>query len=279
MPPLGTNLGAPELRRFLRDFVRRRVNAQDVEDIVQNVLADAIASTKAPREEDELRRWLLQIARYKIADHHRRAGREVLAEPPEIEAPPSAVEARDLALWAEARVPVADATADTLRWMAREGEGEKLEHIAEDEHVAATTVRKRVSRMRRWLRERWREEALAVVGLGVLVMAVWYWLEPRPEDAVEVIALERLALPPAPKTLYDDVERARALRRDAAAVDRTSGDPWAISLGIQKLDEASRLDPIGDQTPETRALRDALEQARERLLRERDRRRPSGSSD
>src|SRR5690349_15785644 len=81
-------LADPALRRLLEDFVRRRVPATDVDDVVQTVLCDALAAQGRPTDEEELRKWLLGVARHKVADHHRRAVREPASELPEIEAGP-----------------------------------------------------------------------------------------------------------------------------------------------------------------------------------------------
>src|SRR3954470_9835498 len=80
------SLGDPALRQSLQDFVRRRVPPSDVDDVVQTVLVDALAAEGRPREAEELRKWLLGIARHKVADCHRRAHREPPAELPEVEA-------------------------------------------------------------------------------------------------------------------------------------------------------------------------------------------------
>src|SRR5262245_44234503 len=121
--PLERNpLGDPALRQTLADFVRRRVPASDVDDVVQTVLVDALAAEGRPRDPGELRKWLLGIARHKVADLHRRAHREPPAELPEIEANPEPFEARELVQWAEQQAgPTGDAK-QTLGWMAREGE-------------------------------------------------------------------------------------------------------------------------------------------------------------
>src|SRR5687767_10059117 len=101
VPMTRNPLGDPEIRKFLEEFVRRRVPPADVDDVVQTILCDALAAERAPTEREELRRWLVGIARHKVADLHRKGTRERPVEAPEPEAPPAPVEVREMARWAE----------------------------------------------------------------------------------------------------------------------------------------------------------------------------------
>lgn len=245
--PAHDPLADPALRRSLEDFVRRRVPSSDVDDVVQTVLLDALAAQGRPRDPGELRRWILGIARHKVVDLHRRAHREPPAELPEIEASPAPIEARELVRWAEEQAGSAGEAKKTLDWMAREGEGEKLEAIAAEEQVPAARVRQRVSRMRRWMKEKWMAELAAVAMLGALALAAWWLLRrPSPEardqpEPPEAIAPER----PAP------LDRARVLRADALQACEKS--EWRPCL--DGLDQARALDPEGDAAPAIGAAR------------------------
>src|SRR5687767_7282890 len=70
-----TQLQGMDIRRGLTALLRRRVPPQEVEDIAQTVLCDALAAGNIPSDPEEFRRWLTGIARHKIADFHRRAAR------------------------------------------------------------------------------------------------------------------------------------------------------------------------------------------------------------
>jgi len=255
-------LGSAEIRRMLTDYVRRRVSESDVDDVVQTVLVEALSSERVPDERTELRKWLTGVARHKIADLHRRVGREKPSELPEIETAPAPVEEHHLVEWAEREAKKSSKDADaTLRWMAREGEGDKLEHIAAEEQLPAATVRQRVSRMRRWMKERWLAElAAAAAAFSILAFLVYrFVLAPK---GPEVVREERpvptatvTARPVAPSPL----ERAAELRRTAIP---TCGSD-AVGC-LQKLDEAKRLDPAGDTAP-------AVEEARKQANTEIDR--------
>jgi DNA-directed RNA polymerase specialized sigma24 family protein len=245
-------LGDPALRRQLEEFVRRRVPASDVDDVVQTVLLDALASRARPDGGDELKRWLLGVARHKVVDLHRRAHREPPAELPDIEAAAPPVEERELVRWAEEQAGSTKDAQRTLGWMAREGEGEKLESIAADEQVPAARVRQRVSRMRRWMKERWLAELAAVAALALLAFAMWRWLS-RPEDERPEAHHE----PPAPTATVEPeptpLERAAELR--LKAFDECRAERWQACL--DGLDRAKALDSGGDAAPAVGAARDA----------------------
>ena len=247
-PALKTLLGDPALRRALSDFVRRRVPSSDVDDVVQTVLMDALAAPSAPTDPRELTRWMLGVARHKVADLHRRAHREPPAELGDLEAAPAPIEALEMARWAEEQAGSSRDAKQTLAWMAREGEGEKLEAIATDEQVPAARVRQRVSRMRRWMKERWLAELAAVAALGVVaVVALWVLSRGEQPEANPRPAPSSPIAPEPPSS----IERARALRADA--LERCKREEWAGCL--EGLDQARGLDPVGDQEPAVGAAR------------------------
>ncbi|MBK6516459.1 MAG: sigma-70 family RNA polymerase sigma factor [Polyangiaceae bacterium] len=252
-------LGTAEIRKMLSDYIRRRVPESDVDDVVQTVLVEALASERVPDDKSELRKWLTGVARHKIADHHRRAGRERPAELPEIETQPAPIEEQELARWAEKQARTSKEGDATLRWMAREGEGDKLEHIAAEEKLPAATVRQRVSRMRRWMKERWLAEVAAAAAiLGILVFLVYKLVAVPPKGpVVEKEVSPPVAPSPAPtgRVAPSPLERAAELRREALRT--CEAEPKAC---IDKLDEAKRLDPAGDASREVQGARRAAEQ-------------------
>ncbi len=254
-------LGAAETRRFLRDYCRKRVGESDVDDIVQTVLVEALASDRVPEEESEMRRWLVGVARHKIADLHRRGGREQPTELPDIETAPPPVEERELARWAEEQATSNREAQKTLQWMAREGEGDKLEHIAEEEQVPAARVRQRVSRMRRFMKERWLAELAAVAALAILAVIVWRAVrEPDPieigrdKDPVPTPGPTDLPQPIAPK-----VAEATELRKQALE-SCNRGDHRVC---LERLDRAKDLDPAGDTAPNIQKAREDAQKALE----------------
>lgn len=164
-------LASTATRRLLTKYVARRVPASEVEDVVQATLCDAIASARTPSDAGDLHRWLLAIARFKVADAHRAVARLFPgpADAGEIPAPSSQpLEAQSLATWAEQQLPPGGTARRTLQWMLREAEGDKLESIAADEQLPAERVRQRVSRLRRFMRERWIAELAAALAAGLI---------------------------------------------------------------------------------------------------------------
>lgn len=250
--PANDPLGDPSLRRAIEAYVRRRVPAAEVDDVVQTVLVEALASPKRPRDAGELKRWLLGIARHKVVDVHRRAHREPPTELPEIETGPAPIEARELVRWAEEQAGPSSDDQRTLSWMAREGEGEKLEAIAAEEQVPAARVRQRVSRMRRWMKERWSAELAAVATLTLLALAAWWLLHREPEATKHAPDVAPTISPEPPSSL----ERARALR--AEAFEECERSAWRPCL--DGLDKARSLDPEGDAAPAVGAARARAEE-------------------
>lgn len=239
----------PDLRAALVAMVRKRVPESDVEDIVQATLTEAVVSPHAPTESDALRRWLFGVAKNKVADFHRRRGRESF-DLPEVAGAPAPHQEVDLLRWAEKNLPPGEDAKKTLDWMLREGEGEKLESIAESEQVPAPRVRQRVSRLRRHLKTHWQREVAMLAALGVLVsIAVALWL--REKEKPQPIANDPTIVPFDP--------RAEQLRKDG--LELCARSQWQDC--IEKLDGAKRLDPAGDTRPEVKRAREDAARALE----------------
>jgi len=235
----------PDLRAALVAMVRKRVPESEVEDIVQASLAEAFESPHAPRESEALRRWLFGVAKHKVIDYHRRAGRETF-ELPELAGSPAPHAEADLLRWAERNIPQGTENQKTLDWMLREGEGEKLESIAESERMPAPRVRQRVSRLRRHLKDNWQREVALLAALGVIITALVLFLGRRKEP--ELITHD---------TPDSRDPRAEPIRK--AALERCARSEWAPC--IEGLDEAKRLDRAGDDTPRVRDARAAAGKA------------------
>ncbi len=250
----GSALGDPELRRFLVEYVKKRVPRSEVDDVVQTVFLDALASSKRPDDPGELRKWVVGIARHKCADVHRRSGRErpaddELPEQPAVAAP---LEERSLVRWAEEQAQTSREAGKTLDWMAREGEGDKLEHIAEEEALPPARVRQRVSRMRRFLKERWLAEVALVAAFGALAILVWTWLR---KDDEPIVADPTRPPPTSERPPSPEIERmveGRRLRVGALEVCRSGEDRRCLD----ELDRARELDPTGDGSAEVREARE-----------------------
>jgi len=238
-----SHLADRELHRLVERFVRRRVPDSEVADLVQTVLCAAVGAARIPAGHEDLRRWLIGIARHKIADHRRAAGRERPTESPQIAVEPAPFEARDLVSWAEREASAAFQAEQTLAWMALEGEGETLATIASEEQLPPPRVRKRVSRLRRTLRRRWLAELGLVAGVGLAALLAWQLWTPNK------VSTARPAMP----TIMPDpgVEHAQALRE--AALRACEHQDWSACL--QGLDRAKDLDPAGDRSAAVGAAR------------------------
>jgi len=183
-----TRVADPTLRREVEAAVRRRVRGDEAEDVVQATLADVLSAASVPEQPEEFRRFVFGVARNKVFDHFRRQKRHTEGlDESQTAAPEAPLSARDILRWAEGELPDSESQS-TLEWMLRESDGEKLEHIAKDAQLPATRVRKRVSRLRKFLRERWAAE-LMLLGLLAIVgaLGVLYWLSrgQNPSDFVK----------------------------------------------------------------------------------------------
>jgi len=181
-----TRLADPTLIASLSNFVRARVPASEVEDIVQSALTEALAADRAPENADEVAAWVHGIARHKVVDWFRRTRRETLEDPAVTEAVAASdgtpESARDLLRWARDELPAGEENARTLGWMLREGDGEKLESIAVDEDVPAPRVRQRVSRLRKHYRVRWAARVAALTALLAIAIALVFALRKKKEE-------------------------------------------------------------------------------------------------
>jgi len=226
-------LAEPGLMRAVEAAVKRRIQGDDAHDVLQATWTDVLQAADVPADPEEFRRFVFGVARHKVLDHYRRRAREVPTEAvAELEQPPEPLSARDILRWAKGELPDAE-SKNTLEWMLREGDGEKLEHIARDANLPAPRVRKRVSRLRRFLRQRWAAELL----LGVLLASGVYLYTTRKP-------LDERAMPEPPREKTPQ-ELARDLRQRAAG-DCRVGDARACLDG---LDRAKALDPAGDSEP------------------------------
>jgi RNA polymerase sigma factor (sigma-70 family) len=232
----------PDLRSALIAMVRKRVPESEVEDIVQQALAEAIESPHAPEESESLRRWIFGVAKNKVVDYHRRAGRESF-DLPDVEGTPAPHVEADLLRWAEKNLPEGAENKKTLDWMLREGEGEKLESIAASEKLPPPRVRQRVSRLRRHFKENWQREVAMLAALGVIVSAIVIYVMRKPE----------------PNIITHDVVDPRAEPMRRLALEKCAGGQWKPC--VDGLDEARRLDPAGDARPEVQQARDAAANA------------------
>jgi DNA-directed RNA polymerase specialized sigma24 family protein len=170
--PGSHQLGARDLRRNLTAMLERRLPREDVDDVAQTVLCDALQAERIPADPVELRRWLAGIARHKVADFHRARARTSARTDrlddegaPEPESPPAPLEAREVL----ANVIDETTTArdrETLGWLVREHAGDRLADIAKEAGLPSPVVRQRVSRMRRALRKRWAQALAFVLLLG-----------------------------------------------------------------------------------------------------------------
>jgi hypothetical protein len=195
-----------------------------------------------------MRRWVFAIGRNKVADYHRRSGRERREELGEVESEATPQAVGDLLHWVEKVLPEGEKAHEALHWMLREGDGEKLETIAAEARLPAPQVRKRVSRLREHFRERWVLELSALALLALVITAAALLLRKHPAPLPE--AVDMPASPPTSPPHRRPVDELRE-----RALERCERQAWQECLA--GLDEAKELDPAGDAS-------EVVERARKR---------------
>ncbi|WP_394827894.1 RNA polymerase sigma factor [Pendulispora albinea] len=153
---------------LLRRTVSRRVPASDVDDVVQATLCDALDAGRIPERRDDLRRWLVGIARNKATDHFRRRCREIALDTDALAVPSHAPSADSMVLLKNA---IADAnrlpmTRGAMDLALREADGESYAELARGGASSEVALRQRVSRFRRTMAARW----LTAAALGILLV-------------------------------------------------------------------------------------------------------------
>jgi DNA-directed RNA polymerase specialized sigma24 family protein len=244
--PHAERLADPALREALLKFARRRLPAAEVDDLVQNTLADALASPAPPSDAAEFRRWVQGIARHKVADLYRRRGRQpaLSGDLPEAVADPGPATG-ELAQWIEQELPRTAGARATLTWLLRESDGETLDEIAREAALPAPRVRQRVSRLRRHFQTRWL--ALGAAGLALLLGlgVTLHFLAQDTKDA------------PIAHETVPALDRANALRK--SALEKCGAADYRACLA--DLDAAKALDPNGETAAAVRDARAAAQAA------------------
>ncbi len=139
----------------LRPFVARRVDASDVDDVLQDVLLRMHRGLCAIADDERFTAWMFAIARNAIAEHGRARSRHPVAEAPELPASDDdddRVASRALAACLTvfvARLPSPYREAVTLV----ELEGLTTREAAEATRISVSGMKSRVQRGRAQLRE------------------------------------------------------------------------------------------------------------------------------
>jgi DNA-directed RNA polymerase specialized sigma24 family protein len=248
-------LANPKLRSKLISALRSKVPQGDLEDVVQATLADALASSHAPPNAEDIQRWVFGIARHKVADYYRKRHREQpgdLPEQPQHDTPE--LQARDLLRWADGELPGTQTSQETLNWLLREGEGETLEEIAKEQQIPAPTVRQRVVRLRKHFKQRWALELTAAALIAVLA-GVYWWVTREKEIQEKGIVQDVPSINSATPSPYERATEIRKLALKDCEAQR-------FQECVKRLDEAQILDPTGENAPD---IQKARKQAAEAL--------------
>lgn len=256
-PPMSSSeasaaLLQPELREHLARYLRRRLPKAEADDALQAVYCAALEARNIPQDQTHLRRWMTVIARRQVAAYYERVSAEQLNEPvdiPEVPWRSEAAEARSLWRWAEQQAADShiESVDETLDWMARESDGEKLEAIAADARIPSARIRQRVFRLRRFMKARWALE----ISAAVVLVAITSWVLSRRSEPVTVRRV--VPRPPVSITLPMNTPWFRAAELRKSAFEQCNRERYEECLRL--FDEAAVLDPAGDQEFGVQAMR------------------------
>lgn len=145
----------PDAAAQLRPFLARRVEAADVDDVLQDVWLRVERGLASLRDEERFTAWLFQIARNAVADHLRARARQPVAEPVEAAVEPidddrdaAAALARCISIFV-ARLPSPYREAVSLI----ELEGLSVRDAADMVGISVSGMKSRVQRGRAQLRQ------------------------------------------------------------------------------------------------------------------------------
>jgi DNA-directed RNA polymerase specialized sigma24 family protein len=261
----------PELLERLRNMVRKSVPEIDVDDVFQTSWVKAREAKDLPLEQGPCIGFVLTIGHHTVVDYWRKRGgsREMPVEDLEYVAaacPQESISARLLVQKFAADEDMDEDRWQTFVWLARTSIGETVQKIADEMDIDYFVVHKRISKLKKDLRQKAIVWGGGIAFVALLVGTIWFYvLRPKPEIAHDkekpAPTLNELApsappmLPPPPPELSPAM-RARTLR--ALAYRDCVDVAWASCL--QLLNEAKAIDPDGEKDPLVKAARsDATE--------------------
>jgi len=165
----------------IRPFVERRVASDDVDDVVQDILARVHGGIDTLDDETRFVAWLHRVARNAIVDHHRRRERRAAKHDAFVaEWQDETVEREDalasLSMFVRAFVAMMPSPYREALQLT-EIDGLTMQAAAECEHVSLPGMKSRVQRGRRLLRELF--EACCEIALDARGHVVDYTPRPR----------------------------------------------------------------------------------------------------
>ncbi len=273
-------VASPEIRAAIRTRLKdRHVPSQELEAKISDVLTALLEMQKVPPTDERCLGAALDIAEKVAAMDVRKIVRarkvteplvgdadEHMGDEGALPVAPASFVHEEKHRVVEAALADGTVDARAAKMMKLEAKGLSHAQIGKKLGVAPQTVANTLSKARRDVRAAWTARAAKLGLLAVLAALasvglyrrdeIAAWLHPdtiRPDDSS--------ILPPAPPAPPRPDPRALALREQArkacAAYD---------SIGCEiALDEAKKLDPAGDDTPEVKAMREVIKNGDPRM--------------
>lgn len=267
--PNAKRIASPMVRAKILEVIGKRLQPADVKDVMQEVYLRLFrVIDELPESDDELRAFTAVVTdgevKRKLRKDTVRDGRhageeaaEAVAEPATSVSPHEREEFRRLYEYAQTVDEKAPYHADCLRWAQRLARGDEWADIARDEGIPESTLRKRMERFRKHMRQRWYVYS-GLAGPVLVYLMVNHWRDEYPGVGApnpHAMEPEATTSAPAPET---PTQAASRLRLEA----KTACDAHDFTKCESLLDAANRLDPSSNARPEVIDLRTTISRAR-----------------
>jgi DNA-directed RNA polymerase specialized sigma24 family protein len=266
--PSARRIATPAVRAKILAAIGRKLQPADRDDVMQRTYIRLFALLdRLPEGDEELLGLVGVVTHGQVVDQHRRTtvrdGRLVeeseaadVEESPEVATPEQSVEWKALYDLAERAANDGLIPPESLGWAERLARGDTYEQIGADEGLPAATVRKRMERVRKILRERWRE-ATGLTGAILGVVLLFFWLRRPVEPGIVPEAyVPQPSVTAAPAEETAEQKMARFTSQAQALCDRHEFDDCEAVL-----DEAKDIDTRNEDRPEVIKMRHAIHDA------------------
>jgi DNA-directed RNA polymerase specialized sigma24 family protein len=267
-PPLHPNarrIATPAVRTKILAVIGKRLQPADRDEVMQQVYVRLLLILdELPEGDDDLVGLVGAVTDGRVLDHFRgTAVREArhadesaaddVGEGPDVLSAQEREEWKALHDFANKAVAEGKISPDILRWSKRLAMGDSYEDIARDEGISVEVVKKRMTRAREYLRERWgRATGLTGAVIGA-VLLFFYFRHPATPDIVPEAYIPEPTATRAPAVETPEQKVARLTSQAQALCDKKDFDACEALLN-----DASDIDRDNEYRPPVIKMRHAI---------------------